>query len=187
MPDMEEPEDTILGAMKLKLNATRLAKVEKLKKLQVLGGKYFDLPLLYSFGCRREVKYLIAHPRWDRVFGWRWDTYAPVVYEFIATLQLKKEMYHNKHSTSFTIFNKKHDLLASEYWKKITGGTVNYNPSNMSSKTFDNNAYKAVRHALAVTFTGRMSNMHNCTRFTALTCLSMEHGYQNIDQHRGVM
>nr|GMC64207.1 hypothetical protein Iba_chr02dCG2750 [Ipomoea batatas] len=38
MQDMEEPEDTILGAMKLKLNATRLAKVEKLKKLQVLGG-----------------------------------------------------------------------------------------------------------------------------------------------------
>nr|GMC60167.1 hypothetical protein Iba_chr02bCG8240 [Ipomoea batatas] len=112
--DMEEPEDTILGAMKLKLNATRLAKVEKLKKLQVLGGKYFDLPLLYSFGCRREVKYLIAHPRWDRVFGWRWDTYAPVVYEFIATLQLKKEMYHNKPSTSFTIFNKKHDLLVNE-------------------------------------------------------------------------
>nr|GMC90852.1 hypothetical protein Iba_chr04fCG12030 [Ipomoea batatas] len=54
--EMQEVEDdaTILKARVLRLSPKQLAKVAHLKTLKVVGGKYFDYPVLDSFGCRRE-------------------------------------------------------------------------------------------------------------------------------------
>nr|GLL26980.1 hypothetical protein Itr_chr05CG09920 [Ipomoea trifida] len=75
MQNVEEQKDAILGARTLKLTAILLAKVEKLKTLQVLGGKYFDPSMLDSFGCTREVEDMIFNPQWSTIFSWRGDTY----------------------------------------------------------------------------------------------------------------
>nr|GMC80003.1 hypothetical protein Iba_chr04aCG16240 [Ipomoea batatas] len=44
----------------------------------------------------------------------RGDIYALVIFEFLATLQLKKEKNHNKPSISFTIFNRKFDISVND-------------------------------------------------------------------------
>nr|GMC80336.1 hypothetical protein Iba_chr04aCG19310 [Ipomoea batatas] len=58
--EMQEVEDdaTILEARVLRLSPEQLAKVAHLKTLKVVGEKYFDYPILDSFGCRREVSLL---------------------------------------------------------------------------------------------------------------------------------
>nr|GMD42321.1 hypothetical protein Iba_chr10bCG8250 [Ipomoea batatas] len=122
-----------------------LGKVEKLMTLPVLGGKYFDYPILDTFGCREGVEDLIAHHQWGQVFAWRRQTYALAIYEFIATLKVKSEKYHN-----------------------------NFVSSNTNSKAIVRKDLKAVRHALAMTFTGRILNMHNVYRADLFHLWSMK-------------
>lgn len=51
---------------------------------------------------------MLRHRYWGKLFSWRGHTYSPITYEFIATLNIKKEADNSKPSISFILFNKKY-------------------------------------------------------------------------------
>nr|GME04247.1 hypothetical protein Iba_scaffold1717CG0140 [Ipomoea batatas] len=61
--------EPIAGTRKLTLGTVGLAKVEELRKKPVISGRYLDMLLLDSFGCREGVAWLMAHRQWAEVFG----------------------------------------------------------------------------------------------------------------------
>nr|GMC60137.1 uncharacterized protein LOC104900936 [Ipomoea batatas] len=75
------------------LSTMKLLRVEELQAKMVSGGYYFDYPLLDSYGCREGVERLTSQRYWEHLFCWRGDTYEPVIYEFMATLEMTEESH----------------------------------------------------------------------------------------------
>lgn len=90
-----------------------------MKNLKVFGGKYFDYPILDTFGCRRTTEDMVMHPQWSTIFEWMGNTYSPFTYEFLATLEIKKEPNNSKSSISFILFNKKYTLSLNDLAKTL--------------------------------------------------------------------
>nr|GMD13249.1 uncharacterized protein LOC109154451 [Ipomoea batatas] len=96
------------------LSTIQLLNVEELQTKMVSGGYYSDYPLLDSYGCREGVEWLTSQPHWDHLFSWRGDTYEPVIYEFIATLEMIEESYRLTPSIKFTLFGEEYYISVDQ-------------------------------------------------------------------------
>nr|GMC66403.1 uncharacterized protein LOC104900936 [Ipomoea batatas] len=126
------------------LSTMKLLRVEELQAKMVSGGYYFDYPLLDSYGCREGVERLTSQRYWEHLFCWRGDTYEPVIYEFMATLEMTEEshkyyisadqlgMYLGFYTQDDFYSEEYHNLpddfdtdaSMKEFWNRITGGTI---------------------------------------------------------------
>ncbi|XP_031114134.1 uncharacterized protein LOC116017653 [Ipomoea triloba] len=84
--------------------------VDDYKSKQLCVGRFFDDNILTEFGCLNEINGLIRHPQLHRLFEWRGPTYAPVTYEFLATLEIRKEVNNARESISFRLFGNHYSL-----------------------------------------------------------------------------
>lgn len=60
------------------------------------------------------VNRFLKHTQWSKVFDWRGQTYAPVTYEFLASLNIKKELNNAKKSISYVLFGKRYNHSVDE-------------------------------------------------------------------------
>nr|GMD97144.1 uncharacterized protein LOC110642325 isoform X1 [Ipomoea batatas] len=92
------------------LSGAQIARVEELRAKGASGGYYFDLSMLEAYGCREEVERMMSRPFWEHLFGWRDDTYEPVVHEFIATYTAIPSNHMWTPCMKFTLFGREHQV-----------------------------------------------------------------------------
>ncbi|XP_031130487.1 uncharacterized protein LOC116032183 [Ipomoea triloba] len=86
------------------------ALVDTYKSKQLSVGRFFEDNVLREFECLDEVNRLIRHPRLSLLFELRGPTYSPVTYEFLATLNIKKDANDARESISFSLFDNHYSL-----------------------------------------------------------------------------
>ncbi len=96
------------------LTHEQLALVDMYKSENLIGGKYFDPSVLREFGFEDMVNRLLRHPQWSKVFEWRGSTCTPVTYEFLASLNIKKEPNNARKSISYVLFGKRYNHSVDE-------------------------------------------------------------------------
>lgn len=57
---------------------------------------------------------LLQHPQLGKLFEWMGPTYSPVTYEFIATLDIRREVNYARKSIEFTLFCSKYHPSVDE-------------------------------------------------------------------------
>ncbi|MEQ5167078.1 hypothetical protein ABN262_23405, partial [Citrobacter youngae] len=87
-----------------------LATVDHYKRKQLCVGRFFEDNILREFGCLNEVNELLTHQQLRHLFQWRGPTYASVTYEFLATLNIRKEVNDARESISFTLFGNHYSM-----------------------------------------------------------------------------
>nr|GMC89244.1 putative retrotransposon Orf1 [Ipomoea batatas] len=92
------------------ISGAQIARVEELRAKGVLGGFYFDYPMLDAYGCREEVERMMTRRSWEHLFSWRDDTYEPVVHEFIATYTPIPSNHMWTPCMKFTLFGREHQV-----------------------------------------------------------------------------
>jgi len=84
--------------------------VDAYKSKQLSEGMFFDQNVLREFDCIEEVNRLRRHTQLSRLFEWWGPTYAPVTYEFLATLEIAKEANDARESIKFCLFGERYSL-----------------------------------------------------------------------------
>lgn len=63
---------------------------------------------------------LIAQPKWSELFGWRENSFCPVVHEFLASLECSKTLRELDTPTiKFRIFNKAYSISVDKPGHKL--------------------------------------------------------------------
>jgi len=153
--------------------------VDVYKSMNLIGWKYFDPSVRREFGCKDMVNRLLRHPQWSKVFEWRGSKCTPVTYEFLASLNLKKEPNYARKSISYVLFGKRYnhsidelalilglhtrDEMSMTYFRRYNvefdsnrdpathiTNDADYNYNNLKARKIRMNNFNAIGHNLAI-------------------------------------
>nr|GMD75035.1 hypothetical protein Iba_chr13aCG11040 [Ipomoea batatas] len=116
---------------------------------EVPGGYYLDLDIINRYGCRSVVERLISHTQWAKVFSWRGDTYASVIYEFVSTLECNRKVANdNWRPIKFYLFGTEYHISVNELAKCLgvwdPESVVDDFPVAMDAKSYLNGANNTI-------------------------------------------
>lgn len=96
------------------LSPVERALVDVYRGKRLSEGRFFEPNMLREFGCEEEVYRLLQHPQLGRLFVWRGPTYSPITYEFIATLDIRREINNARQSIKFSLFVQRYHLSVND-------------------------------------------------------------------------